>query len=335
MRIEKLSSTLALLLLGCGASQVAPKASPSSAPAAAPPTDPETEGEASEGPQQTPIEPAPARSEATPQGRSCDGRAGAGNDCAGISCCARAVVPAGTFDMRTDQGKTLVGVRVARFSLDRFEATVGRFKTWAAAGRPTPREGQVIYDDGHGGVVRWSHWAAVQDEAKLKGWARYDTWSAGDDRRPKNFVNWYTAAAFCHWEGGRLPTEAEFKYVAAGGDEQRAYPWGSDAPTTDHAVFNCMGDGNASCSLADILPVGSRPKGQGRWGHFDVAGSMFEWTLDAHAVKDEVEVARGGGFCYIGGVDRRAKTELRPDVTRRDSPGTSSHMTGVRCAYDE
>lgn len=121
-----------------------------------------------------------------------------------------------------------------------------------------------------------------------------------------------------------------------GGDEQRPYPWGSDAPTPEHAVFNCMGDGDQSCSLEDILKVGSKAKGAGRWGHMDLAGSMFEWTMSkdtAGSLHDES--SRGGGFCYIGGVDRRAKTELQPIVFRKESADTVSHMVGVRCAYEQ
>lgn len=274
----------------------------------------------------------------TPQvGPSCDGRPGATTDCQGMSCCERLPVPAGITAYRRDGNAAVESRAIHAFMLDRFEVTVGRFRAWVDAGQPAPKEGDILFDNGAGEVVRWSKNAKVQDEKHLAGWKRYDTWTAGVENRPKNFVSWYSAAAFCAWDGGRLPTDAEWVYAAKGGEEDRAYPWGNENPTPEHAVFNCMGDGTAACALEDILPVGSKAKGIARWGHYDLAGSMFEWTLKgtvAATTSEPAEKARGGGFCYIGGVDRRANTELRPAVFRQESPDTVSHMTGFRCAYD-
>jgi formylglycine-generating enzyme required for sulfatase activity len=44
-------------------------------------------------------------------------------------------------------------------------------------------------------------------------------------------MDWYEAYAFCIWDGGFLPTDAEWNYAAAGGAQQRAYPW-SNPPTS-------------------------------------------------------------------------------------------------------
>ncbi len=275
--------------------------------------------------------------EKTKEGPSCTGASGAGKDCNGESCCTRILVPEGDFEMKRDTALASEKVHVRAFYLDKYEITVGRIRAWLEAGRPMPKEGELLYKNGDELEVRWPKDAAVQDEKSLVGWKRYDTWTAGDGRLPKNFLNWYTAAAFCHAEGGRLPTEAEWKYTAVGGDEQRPYPWGSEAPTQEHAVYNCIGDGDQSCALSDILPVGSRPKGVGRWGHMDLAGSMFEWTMDGAPSTGGGEsqaISRGGGFCYIGGVDRRAKTGLKPLVYRKDNASTVSQMVGARCAFD-
>jgi formylglycine-generating enzyme required for sulfatase activity len=330
------------LLVGCGGAATVPpgavaKAGAAASPAAAAqsPSAPDIVTSSDSTASAAEAAPAPAKPLVGP---SCDGRTGAGNDCgSGESCCARALLPEGDVLYRKLDAGAGEKKHVHAFYLDKFETTVGRFRAWVAAGQPLPKAGEALYDDGEGHVVKWSDKAKAQDAAHLEGgWKRYDTWSAGNDRLPKNNITWYTAAAFCKWDGGHLPTDVQWTHASRGGAEDRPYPWGAESPTPEYAVYNCLGDGNQSCSMADILPVGSRPKGASRWGNYDLAGSMFEWTLSAGTLAgpDTVEKARGGGFCYIGGVDRRATTDLRPAVFREDSPDTVSHMTGVRCAYE-
>lgn len=334
---------LLALVAGCASAAPAPEAPPRPAAAVAPAAPLEGAPLAgspvlslpAEGLQRPAVR-SPLVAQPAPVTPSCTGGAGAGADCNGESCCLRIEVPEGDFEVKLDAAGKAEKVHVKAFALDKYEATVGRIRAWIKAGRPLPAEGELLLSSA-GHEIRWPKDAPVQSEAAMTGWKRYDTWTGGEERRPKNFVSWYTAAAFCHADGGRLPTDAEWKYVAAGGDENRAYPWGAEPPSPELAVFNCTGDGDQSCSLDDILPVGSRPKGAGRWGHQDLAGSMFEWTMDGGMAElggSGEEVSRGGGFCYIGGVDRRAKTGLRPGVFRKESATTVSHMVGVRCAYD-
>ena len=47
------------------------------------------------------------------------------------------------------------------------------------------------------------------------------------DRKPINCIPWHLLFAFCAWDGSRLPTDAEFQFAGAGGNEQRQFPWGS------------------------------------------------------------------------------------------------------------
>jgi formylglycine-generating enzyme required for sulfatase activity len=81
-------------------------------------------------------------------------------------------------------------------------------------------------------------------------------------------VNWYEAYAFCIWDGGFLPSEAEWEYAAAGGSQQRQYPWGSHAPGTDNQY------------ASGIAPVGTAALGAGLWGHVDLVGETLAWILD-------------------------------------------------------
>ena len=101
-----------------------------------------------------------------------------------------------------------------------------------------------------------------------------------------NCIDWYEAYAFCIWDGGFLPSEAEWEAAAAGGPEQRAYPWGSAAPTGDlYLISDCdYPAGATGCSgVANIAPVGTAMLGAGRWGQLDLAGELAEWTLDYYA----------------------------------------------------
>jgi formylglycine-generating enzyme required for sulfatase activity len=205
------------------------------------------------------------------------------------------VAPGGTYNRSNDP---LYPATVSDFGLDRFEITVGRFRAFVAAypgSKPAPGAGAhpLIADSG------WDPaWdgnlppGQLELETAMKcptidPWQR--TWTdmpGANEYLPMNCLTWYEAFAFCAWDGGRLPTEAEWNYAAAGGDQQREYPWSnpSNSITIDSssAVYDCAADFFVGCSPGDIAQVGSRPKGAGRWGQADLGGSMWEWTLDLY-----------------------------------------------------
>jgi len=231
-------------------------------------------------------------------GQSCTGMTG--TECNGESCCTSLPVPAGTFPMGRGTetcSNCTVGcpggmtcgadetpehnVGVSAFSLDKYEVTVGRFRRFVDAydamnGPPPVNGGAHPNISGTGWQAAWNgnlpaDAATLQQSLACN--SSHQTWARGIDDLPITCVNWYVAFAFCIWDGGRLPTEAEWEYAAAGGSENRLYPWGS-SPAPSCALANYAG------CVGDAAVVGSYSSGRGRWGHLDLAGNLWEWVFD-------------------------------------------------------
>ncbi|MBS2012666.1 MAG: formylglycine-generating enzyme family protein [Deltaproteobacteria bacterium] len=223
--------------------------------------------------------------------------------CGGDDCCASAEVPGGTFNRLNDPA---FPATVSTFKLDVYEVTVGRFRAFVNAGKGTKKSPPAEGSGAHPRIPD-SGWKAAynaglpDDTAALieavkcdpELFAAYDERPGVNDTLPMNCVTWSEAFAFCIWDGGYLPTETEWNYAAAGGSEQRLFPYGekdveAGAPAADKTKisYGCqsgdsIADPNApKCTFKDYLPVGSKPGGKGRWGHHDLAGSNWERVED-------------------------------------------------------
>jgi formylglycine-generating enzyme required for sulfatase activity len=242
-------------------------------------------------------------------------------------------VPGGTYNRSNDPNYPAT---VSDFRLDRYEVTVGRFRKFVEAYSQNMvvhgagRNPHNTEDPGWQGI-----WSTLPADAyalrtRLSCGGPYQTWTdapGANEHLPMTCLDAELANAFCTWDGGRVPTEAEWKFAAAGGDEQRQYPWGAEEPgeNSARAIF---GD-------EDIAPVGSISAGQGRWGHMDLAGNVPEWTRDRYSSYpmpchdcsnfDPLgdPVFRGGGV--YGGAEflQSSQRALGYQVTP---------ATGVRCA---
>lgn len=303
------------------------------------------------------------------EGMSCSGMTD--TECGGESCCASILVPGGTFLMgRSTEACSGCAdgcpsemacipdeepehpVTVSSFYLDKYEVTVGRFRAFVdafgAGWRPSLEEGanaQVEAAQGlPAGSTGWqSQWdgelptdrAQLEDRIACFTTANWTRSAGSNESYAINCVSWYEAFAFCVWDGGRLPTEAEWEYAAAGGDENRLFPWGND--TTEPLPANYMGN-----HVTPLLVVGSEPAGNGRWGHADLAGNMGEWTLDGYQFEYYSDAPSGCVDCVnlVASADRVRRggdwfsTVLRLRVAYRGFSSSSDHyeVLGLRCA---
>ncbi len=234
-------------------------------------------------------------------GNWCDGAKVCCKEQCSDSCTTSALVEGGTF-YRSYDGVGHIDqtnpATVDDFRLDLYEVTVGRFRGFVNSGWGLEKNPPFAGSGAHpsipdsGWKIDWKT-KLVKDTTELKEALNctkyFSTWTdepAQQESLPINCITWYEAFAFCIFDGGRLPTEAEWNYAAAGGDEQRVYPWSNppNAANINHtnAGYDCLSDGKAGCDgISDIRQVGSySPQGDGRWGHMDLAGNIAEWVLD-------------------------------------------------------
>ncbi len=284
------------------------------------------------------------------------------------SCCENPSVTGGTYDRTyTNSGSGAVGkadpATVSGFRLEKYLVTVGRFRQFVGAWNggigylPPAGSGKHTYLAGGKGLADSSQagahepgWLASDDgnvmptTASLTCDSRYATWTAAPGKNedlPINCVNWYEAYAFCIWDGGFLPSEAEYELAAAGGDKQREYPWGTAAPGTgsEYAIYGCNypSSGGGCTGTANIAAVGTAAKGAGIFGQLDLAGDLAEWSLDWYAdyvdpCTDCAYLEASAGRMVRGGYFRLTLSALLPPSRAYVGPIGRNSGVGFRCA---
>jgi formylglycine-generating enzyme required for sulfatase activity len=275
-------------------------------------------------------------------------------------CSAAAMVPGGTFN-RGDDPKA--GATVSPFVLDTYEVTVGRFREFIDAGFGTQAKPPASTAGMHPNLPMsgWdSNWNTklanntLELIAAVKCASAFETWTdvAGkSEGKPIGCVSWFEAMAFCIWDGGYLPTEAEWNFAASGGDEQRVYPWSTPANSTKidcaHANYRSSDTPVVYCAnnpQGAALHVGEKsPEGDGKWGHADLGGNVSEWVLDYYADAYQMpctdcanlglapdRVRRGGSFNVVASNLRTSYRAHAPAPAT--PPDDRSANLGMRCA---
>ncbi len=291
------------------------------------------------------------------------------------SCCTSLEVAGGTYNRtytNNGTGPTAEAdpASVGSFRLDKYLVTVGRFRqfvsAWNAGWTPLTgsgkhthlHSGQGLANAGGGYETGWvtaDNPNVAPTTANLEcgtpdSTTVFFTWTVEANTQeslPINCVNWYEAYAFCIWDGGFLPSEAEWEYAAAGGAQEREYPWGLAGPGTGNryaiysdGVGDCYYPSDVPCvGVSNIAPVGTPSAGAGLWGQLDMAGELDEWNLDwwASYVAPCIDCAfltlGASSFRVLrGGMYDDFVFHLIPPYRDYDDPTSHQTRIGFRCA---
>lgn len=157
------------------------------------------------------------------------------------------------------------------------------------------------------------------------------------DNRPVEQITWLEARDYCAKRGARLPTEAEWEYVARGPDAL-VYPWGNSFDGSKLVYNRTPSQGT--------MDVGSFPAGASWIGALDMSGNVWEWVnsiykpypydasdgRESGTDKASERVLRGGSW---GGKDKDydgVKAPGRLSARGHISTSFKSIDIGGRCA---
>ena len=287
---------------------------------------------------------------------------------------ATAVVPGGSYHQANEDA----AATVSTFILDRFEVTVGRFRRFVNLGLgtqahpPASGTGAAPHIAGSGWDPAWNALLPpatpdlINDLTCDSDPENYNyTWTnevQNNEVLPVNCISWSrrsrsapgTAGDCRRTQSGTTPRpEGASSASTPGRPPPRARRSAPPTLSTTARDTAARPSTPTAASSSAISPTSARglevTHGDGRWGHSDLAGSMYEWTLDWFTPNfrvpcDNCAVLDGGSLdagadAEVGRVQRSGGYYDDPvNLYTYDDyyfdPSTLYDDDGIRCARD-
>lgn len=151
---------------------------------------------------------------------------------------------------------------------------------------------------------------------------------------PAIYVTWFGADEYAHWQGGSLPTEAQWEYACRAGSTT-AWSFGNNEDQLgDYGWYN-------SNSKNTTHPVGT--KLPNAWGLYDMHGNVYEWCLDGYIryyspepVEDPlIPITEIGSRMRRGGIYTDIAAKCRSAYRNPDVADASAYYNGFRILFNE
>jgi serine/threonine protein kinase/formylglycine-generating enzyme required for sulfatase activity len=201
-------------------------------------------------------------------------------------------VPGGDYRLVAWARPTDTRVRLDDFFIDKYEVSNREYQEFINAGGYLKRQYWKYPFVKDGKTLSWEE--ATNEFKDRTGLAAPRTWTNqkfpdGKADYPVTDISWYEAAAYADFRGKELPTLFQWEKAARNGQVSALasfMPWGFFYPgdTVDQrANFDSKG----------TVPVNSLQFGMSRFGAYNMAGNVSEWTRNDSS---EGFIATGGGW---------------------------------------